>query len=181
MAANQPTTPADFALAELDPDHAVATWRNLLVIYWLGDTTPGAVIRLIQPLQRLAQRYADGVGLMQVVGAKTAAPSAESRAAIAKLMSAGAQSIVCSSLVVPGVGFRMAAARALATGLIMIARPPFPHQVYATVEEAAAWQCTLLPPGPHASPVPRDIIGVVRVLRGKLEEPARRRPRATSD
>jgi hypothetical protein len=163
-------SPADFKLLEVDPNHAAGIWRNLLVVYWLGDTRPGAVARLTQPMLRLGAQFEDGIGLMQVVGPKTAAPTSEARAALATLLKAGREVIVCSSLVVPGVGFRMAAARGLATGLIMLARPPFPHEVYATVEQAAEWQCTRLPRHKSGPPRPDQVLSVVDALRCKLPE-----------
>jgi hypothetical protein len=158
------------ALVEVDPNHAAATWRNLFVVYWLGETKPGAVARLRQPLIKLGEQFKDGIGLMQVVGPKTVAPGSEARNALANLMKGASDIIVCSSLVVPGVGFRMAAARALATGLVMLARPPFPHQVYATVEQAAAWQSSVLPPHGLDAVQPRQILSVVEFLRKRLPE-----------
>jgi hypothetical protein len=162
---------------DLDLNHVAAVWRNMFVVYWLGETNPGAVARVTQHLQRLAAQFGTGIGLMQVVGATTGPPSSEAREALAKMLKGGSAYIVCSSLVVPGVGFRMAAARALATGLIMLARPSFPHEVYSTVEEAAIWHCSLLPPTGSSPVTPSDISSVVRTLQATLGEtrPAMRR------
>jgi hypothetical protein len=164
-------SPPEVSLVEIDPNHVAGVWRNLLVVYWLGTTTPGAVTRLKQPLLRLGEQFPDGVGLMQVVGPKTQAPDSEGRAALVHLLKSCSTVIVCSSLIVPGVGFRMAAARALATGLIMVARPGFPHEVFDTVERAAVWQRQLLPPRGEVQAEAEEIVEVVNFLRSKLPTP----------
>lgn len=171
-------TPDRLVVVEVDEHHAAGSYRNMFLICWTGETKPGAVARLIQPLARLAEQFPEGIGLMQVVGAKTGPPSSEARGALSKLLQAGSDTVVCSSLVVTGVGFRMAAARAFATGLIMLARLRFPHEVYARVAEAATWQVALLPPGKRAAMKPHDLIAAVNELQSKsAEPPARLRPR----
>ncbi len=160
-------------LLEADREHAACTWRNLFVVYWLGETTPGAVARLHQPLLRLGQQHPEKLGLIQVVGASTAAPPSEARDALAKFLKAGGEVIACSALVVPGVGFRMAAARALATGLVMLARPPFQHQVYATVDQAASWLSSVVPSLEGPPMQAREIVAVVTNLQNRVQD---RRP-----
>jgi hypothetical protein len=170
--------PDRLVIVEVDEHHAAASYRNMFIVCWTGDTKPGAVARLIQPMVRLGEQFPDGIGLMQVVSASTGPPSSEARGALSKLLQAGSEYIRCSSLVVPGVGFRMAAARAFATGLIMLARLRFPHEVYARVAEAATWQVTLLPPGKRAAMKAHDLIGAVNDLQKKPTDlPLRTRPR----
>lgn len=163
-------TPVTPKIVDVDLNHVAGVWKNMLVVYWLGETNPGAVARVTQHLQRLGAQFSTGIGLMQVVGATTGPPPSDARDALAKMLKSGSSFIVCSSLVVPGVGFRMAAARALATGLIMLARPNFPHEVYSTVEEAAIWHCSLLPPTEGPRVAPSDIVSIVKTLQARLSE-----------
>jgi hypothetical protein len=167
-------SPDRLVILEVDELHAAASYRNMFIICWTGDTKPGAAARLIQPMSRLGEQFPDGIGLMQVVGATTGPPSSEARGALSKLLQAGSEIILCSTLVVPGVGFRMAAARAFATGLIMLARLRFPHEVYARVAEAATWQVTLLPPGKRPAMKAHDLIAAVTELQKKQTDLALR-------
>src|SRR5262245_49463821 len=105
-------TPDRLVTVEVDEHHAAGTYRNMFLVCWAGETKPGAVARLIQPLSRLGEQFPEGIGLMQVVGATTGPPSSDARGALLKLLQAGSDIVLCSSLVVTGVGFRMAAARA---------------------------------------------------------------------
>jgi hypothetical protein len=61
------------------------------------------------------------------------------------VLRAAGKSVACSGIVFEGTGFKMAAVRAIVTGLTMLARPEFPHLVFADVQEASKWMCARLP------------------------------------
>ena len=51
----------------------------------------------------------------------------------------GAGRIRMSAVVHEGAGFRAAAVRSVVTGIAMLSKVPFPHHIFATVEQAAKW------------------------------------------
>lgn len=126
-----------------DREHCRGLLPNLVVAHWFGETTLSAVHGLDTLVRKASTRYPDGICLIQVVSAGAAMPSAEARAELAALLRRGS-ALVGSAVVMPGVGFRVATARAVVTGLAMMVRPPFPHVVHASVADAIAGFIPLL-------------------------------------
>lgn len=62
---------------------------------------------------------------------------------LAKVLRGVSTSVACSALVFEGGGFRAAAVRAITTTINQVARQPFPHRVFATVDEASLWMGSL--------------------------------------
>jgi hypothetical protein len=158
---------------ERTPEHVFAHWRNLVVAYWIGRTNSSAVLRLNTALTRLGEEFKEGIGLIQVVHEKAPAPESTSRSALQAMLRDQSDIIACSSVVSPGVGFRAASVRALITGLVMLARPKFPHLIHATVEETAKWHAEHLPGG-SVPPNPRAILRAIRdiiALDGSATDP----------
>lgn len=151
-------------MIEVDEHHGAATWQNLFMVYWNGETKADAVTRLIRPLLSLKSQAPAGIHLIQVVAAKAGPPSSEARAALVALLRAASPGTIGSTLIVPDVGFRMAAARAFATGLSMLVRLKFPHEVYASVERAAARHCDLAASHPADPMAPWQIVAAVEEL-----------------
>lgn len=77
--------------------------------------------------------------MLGVVEARTPPPDGETRKALAAALESGAGFVQASALAFEGEGFQAAMVRMVAAGLAMIARPPFPHQVFADVSSGAAW------------------------------------------
>ena len=168
-AATRQFSPIQLAMVEMDEHHGAATWQNLFMVYWNGQTKADAVTRLTRPLLDLKAENPSGIHLIQVVAAKSGPPSNEARTALVALLRAASSGTISSSLVVPGVGFRMAAARAFATGLIMVVQLRFPHEVYASVERAAAWHCDFLASHAARSIAPWQIVAAVGQLTREVE------------
>jgi hypothetical protein len=126
-------------------EHVFGSWRNLMVAYWIKQTNPAAVLRLNTALGRLGSEFESGIGLVQVIHEKAPAPDGISRSALQAMLRDKSDIIACSSVVSPGVGFRAASVRALITGLVMLARPKFPHVIHATIEDTARWHAEHLP------------------------------------
>ncbi len=127
-----------------DDDVMLVEWKCFAIACWRRETRATAVQLLAKLVAQLGKAHPSGIGLMQLVSASARPP--EARAELSQLLETSAQWVRCSSLVVVGEGFRMAAARALAATLIQLARPPFPHKVFASVEQAATWHRQVLPP-----------------------------------
>jgi serine/threonine protein kinase len=132
-----------------DRDHCIGTWRNFLLVLWRGQTRVVSVEATRPVLEQLARRSPNSVGMISIVEDHAPAPSAEARAAIARLFASVAKDVVASAVAVEGTGFRAAFVRGVVTSLTMLARQPFPHKVFPGLQEAAAW---LTPQGPFVAP-----------------------------
>jgi hypothetical protein len=130
---------------EVDRNHAVGSWGNLLIIVWRGVTHIVALERATEYLAALIAAHPEGIGLLQVAEMTAPPPDGAVRQGVARMLASGRGHVTSSSLVYSGTGFWMAAARAFVTGLTMLSRPGFPHEVFATVDEAAQWHSRLLP------------------------------------
>lgn len=134
---------ADTALRALetfrDAEHCRALLPNLVVAHWFHRTTPWAVTSLTELLRRAKRLYPHGVGLIQVVSADAELPGTEARTGLAELLREGSGGVVASSVIMPGAGFKVAAARGLVTGLSLLVRPAFPHVVHSNLRESTLW------------------------------------------
>ncbi len=124
----------------------VVTWLNVCVTVWHEQTLVEDIAAVSEVLGRLSREDPQGVGLVQFVDDGCRSLSPESRAAITKMLERGRPYIKCSTVIFNGDGFRAAAIRALATGIFWLARPGFPHQVFADTASAAALQASYLAP-----------------------------------
>lgn len=127
-----------------DEQHCRGLFPNLVVAYWHKRTLPSAVSGLGDLVRRGKQRFPQGVALVQVVSVDAEMPNSDVRAQLADLLREGGGKVVGSSVVVPGVGFKVATARGFVTGLALLVRPPFPHVVHSTIGESALWLSQLL-------------------------------------
>lgn len=129
----------------IDHEHAVATGDSSMLCLWRGQTTHQAVIELHSISASLAKRTPNKVGHLTVVEQGAAMPSSVVRDELAKVLRGVATSVACSALVFEGGGFLAATVRAITTTLNQVARQPYPHRVFATVDEATAWMGSLSP------------------------------------
>jgi hypothetical protein len=126
-------------IESIDPAHVIGTAEPILVCLWRTVTTRAAIAKLRATGARLAASEREGFAMMTVVEASADLPDPDVRADLAEYFRAVSSSVVCSALVFEGQGFRAAAVRGITTGLNLMARQPFPHKVFATVQDAASW------------------------------------------
>jgi hypothetical protein len=162
-AMNRSSADGPVRILEVDADHALGTFENLLLIVWRHRTAPDALVRATLALRRLMDA-SPSVGIMQIVEASAKAPDSWAREGISKFLATGKDHVACSSLVYLGTGFWMASARAFVTGVVALKQPGFPHVVFGKVDEAAAWQAPRLGTMTRAS-----IEGAVRGLTEALD------------
>jgi hypothetical protein len=67
-------------------------------------------------------------------------------------------------------GFKMAAVRAIVSGISVLARPGYPHVVFSNVLKAADWISTLLPPTGGRWAYSGGIVQAVDNLRRRLND-----------
>jgi hypothetical protein len=126
----------------------IVTWLNVCVVVWRHQTRVEDVRLVSDTLYRLSQEHVGGVGPVQYIDdcSESLSLSQDARAALAELLRRGRPYIKCSSLVFTGEGFRASAVRAVVTGIAWLARPGFPHQVFAKTADAAVVQANHFAP-----------------------------------
>lgn len=143
-------------------DHAIAVWRDVVVILWKRETTLDGVAATGRGVKAALKGSPEGAALMTIVEAGAAMPPAEARDALARQLAEHGEHIRCSAVVYEGAGFRAAAVRSVVTGLSLLAKQPFPHKVFATVNAASAWMAGLLPQGGLPT---RDLVQAISDVR----------------
>jgi hypothetical protein len=126
----------------------IVTWQNVAIIVWRYQTRAEDVRLASNALHMLSKDNPEGVGLVQIIDdrGEIVSLTADARAAIAKLLDRGRQSIKCSTIVFAGEGFRASAVRAIVTGIAWLTRPGFPHEVFARTSDGVSLQATYLAP-----------------------------------
>ena len=126
----------------------IVTWQNVAIIVWRYQTRVEDVRLASDALHMFSKENPQGVGLVQIIDdrGEMVSLTADARAAIAKLLDRGRQSIKCSTIVFAGEGFRASAVRGIVTGIAWLTRPGFPHQVFARTSDAVTLQATYFAP-----------------------------------
>ncbi|HZS40192.1 MAG TPA: hypothetical protein VFF06_25350 [Polyangia bacterium] len=119
-------------------------------------------------LKALAARQPSGIALLNIVEPSAPAPPSEVRGALARILTEFGHELKCSAVVHEGSGFRAAAVRGVVTGLTLLARQPFPHKVFATVDEASAWMTDTLHKSFGWTVTAVDLIDAVNDLRIRI-------------
>jgi hypothetical protein len=122
------------------------TWLDVCVVVWRHQTRAEDVRLVSDALFRLSAQHRDGVGFVQFLDDRSDSVSLDARArtALSQLLTRGKAYIKCSSIVFTGSGFRASAVRAVVTGITWLARPGFPHHVFASAASAAEAQAAVL-------------------------------------
>lgn len=148
-----------------DSDFCTAAWREVFVIIWRHNTTMAGVDACREGIGALGEAHPKGVAQLTIVEPGAPMPSAATRDALAAVLRDFATTIKVSGVCFEGAGFRAAAVRSVVTGINLVAKQPFPHKVFATVNAAASWLGPSLPEGPAPS---REIVEAVADLRTRL-------------
>ena len=126
-------------LHQVTEDHIIFSWDRCLGLVWKRETTVAGMEAYTQVYRELSLRFPSGIYLMTVVEQDASMPGYDAREAVAVFMRAGAGRIRMSAVVHEGAGFRAAAVRSVVTGFTMLAKVPYPHRIFATVEQGAKW------------------------------------------
>jgi len=127
---------------DLTDDHMVLSWERCVGVVWKRETTVAGVAKTEKVFRELYQRHSSGLYLMTIVEEGALMPNAEARETVAVFLRSVAGKLRMSAVVHEGSGFRAAAVRSVVTGLSMLVRLPYPHEIFATVEQAAKWLST---------------------------------------
>lgn len=158
-----------FEIVHGDAHCAIGTVANVVLAIWREETWPLTVRILGAEIKRLqARQKTSGVGVIQILEDGIKPLGGDARAEFSKILQAGQDYILCSSVVFEGDGFRAAAIRGIVTGLALFSRTPFPHTVFSNVEAAVGW---------HMAHQGRDIPGLTPDLLLECVEQLRHAPR----
>lgn len=154
--------PDGVEVVEVDQNHVLATFRNMVICVWLGETRSADVDAASTALAEVARRHPRGVGLVQVIESGARSLNADARGALASLLNRGKEYIRVSAVVCDGEGFRSAAVRMIVSGLVRLSNPGFSHHVYADTKSAAQALAQHLSASP--SDAARMVEGIVRCV-----------------
>jgi hypothetical protein len=121
------------------PDYAMATWDSIFILIWRHDTTNEGIETLRHKLEHFGRSRPQGLGLVTIVEQEAPMPTSAVREKMAGLMADISKVLKCSAVVFEGTGFRAAAVRGVVTGLMLLARQPYPHKVFASMTDGCSW------------------------------------------
>jgi len=123
----------------VSPDYCMARWKQFYIDIWRVHTSLVALRILERSFNEFRRAFPEGVGLITIVEAGAPLPPPEARQALGQLLADNASFIRYSAVVYEGNGFRASAVRGVVSSLTLLARPPYPHRVFATATEACTW------------------------------------------
>ncbi len=131
-----------------DGAHLAATYRNVFITAWWGDTTVERLKRVGEFQEDVARRMSKGfVALALIRSANTNLP-ADVRAEAERLSKTPAPNMKAIAQVIYGSGFAASMIRSVATGMQIVSRMPKPTKIFDTLETAATWLV------PHMNEIP---------------------------
>jgi hypothetical protein len=161
--------PIDQNIFYTTKNEAFANIDDVFVTIWRADTTVAGICALDVKSEEFQRRRPHGIGMLTVVEARTPMPTAPARQAIAAFLHRGSGFIRGSAVLFDGNSFRSSAVRGVATGLNILARPPFPHKFFVDAHEALSFLVSTLPATvTHAAP--ERMLGVLTGLRRRIDE-----------
>lgn len=132
---------------------------NLGLIIWRGHTTTARIARIVEAFANFDDEQ--GFGLLSIIGPRVNPPGPEARNAFDQAMRAHRDRLLGIATVIHTQGVFGGLSRAIARTLSIISRTPYPHNVYATLEEAARWIPTTLARPPLSELSPSTILEAI--------------------
>lgn len=159
--------PMSYRYGSQDRNHATGAWRNVFWVCWRGETIPTAMAPMYTLMDTLISEYPDGIAMVTIVEESAPPPSADSRKAIAQLWRHVGHAVRGSIVAFEGEGFRASFVRGVVTSLTLLAKPPFPHRVFASVNAGAPWLIQQLPPSAEGKVQAADLVTGIAGLRAR--------------
>jgi len=142
-----------------EPAVVVASWRELLVIVWLGrggaDVVRGVVAQQRSFARRLRGRK---MALITVVrGSSIQLPDGATRAMVDAVRRDLAAVIKAEAVVLPSSGFATAAIRSIIAGMMLFHQPAYPTRVLDALGAAFVWLAPYLDPADGRALTPAEV------------------------
>jgi hypothetical protein len=155
-------------IEKLTSDYCLASWHRFYIDIWRAHTTVAGVTALREGFEAFAAKHPAGVGLLTVVEAGAPVPPNEPRVALASFLAEAADDIKYSAVIYEGTGFRAATVRGIVIGLTTLARPPYPHKIFATVEQACLWFAQNFLEDQRPVATQKDMVAALAELRNRV-------------
>ena len=125
------------SVIETTRDHAIGWLPGAVIHVWRGATTEAGVACVRTALEEAVRAPGDRpLVLIGVVEADAPMPDDRGRRLLSDGMREAAEEIAASALVFEGQSFKSAAVRAVMAGLGLLARAPYPLDVFSSVSAA---------------------------------------------
>jgi hypothetical protein len=122
-----------------DENHEVQLAGAFVVVYWRVLTTCSAVRRIAHEVKSRARAGGEKILFIQVIDKNAKVPHSDARNALADLLRNASDSILASAVVMEGDSLRHSLGRGFVRALRILSRPAFPHEVFASIDEAIAF------------------------------------------
>jgi len=131
--------PAEARVLASDEAYLAATYRNVFLTAWWGETTVARLRRVGVIQGDVERQWPKGFVALALIRSANANLPADVRAEAERLSSQPSASLRAIAQVIYGTGFAAAAIRSVATGMQIVTRQPRPTKIFDTLENAAAW------------------------------------------
>jgi hypothetical protein len=131
------TVEAPVRVIERTADHLIASWLHFVFVVWRGETTIDGVHVMSATLAEVARSVGYNAAAFIIAEESASAPPPEVRTPIVDMLRTAPLS--ACGVTLEGSGFGTAARLAFATGVGLLARPPFLYRPFSSVTETAMW------------------------------------------
>lgn len=152
----------------VEADYALATWKQVFVIFWRGETTLAAVANVRRRVGEFGALHPEGTGLFSLVYEDSPLLNAKVGEGIAQFLRE-ATHVRASALVFEGTGFRATTVRSVVKGMTMLARQRFSHRVFASLDEAGRWLMPSLAATGVPIGEPDELVAAIAQLRARVD------------
>lgn len=132
---------------------------NLGLIIWHGTPSIARIQRIVDGFARFDSKH--GFGLLSIIGPRCNPPGPEARNAFDQAMRDYRDRLLGIATVVHTEGMFGGLSRVIARTLSIISRTPYPHNVYASLDEAAHWLPSVIARSPMAELTPSLILETI--------------------
>lgn len=126
-------------LPSTHPHIRPAELSNLLLICWAGPPDQAVVGEFRALVQGMQKRHPEGFGLLHVIDHQSPPAPMEVRRQLVDCQDQVASQLLGAVAAIASPGLAGAMLRGVMTGMIMLARKPYPRRITGTVPEAYAW------------------------------------------
>jgi hypothetical protein len=132
--------PEHVEILACQPGHYVfASWRNLTILYWLGQAVGPAVRRLQAITAEFVEAHPEGISNIHLVKDGAGLPDTQARVGFNAIMERHPNAFACISIVLLGAGFWASALQSVITGLLMVAPRTFMLRFAGNPAELRTW------------------------------------------
>jgi hypothetical protein len=131
--------PRDVTVRYCDADLALGASNDLYFVLWRCRTTVEGVQTLGANLLDFAKNRSKELALVTIIEQRAKMPDLGTREPLARVLRSVSGQVLVSGVAFEGDGFLAASIRSVVIGLTLIARQPYPHRTFASVEEVSFW------------------------------------------